>query len=596
MMKKSVKILVLILCVVLGCCVFAACDGESSTPIPEGKVRVTFMDGTTELSHIDIDKGGKVAKPETDPSKTGFEFVRWYATPSLTIAFDFDGEIEDNTKVYAGFRSTAPDNHTWYIVGESVSSLFKEVGWTAQTDAAAIPAKNLMVKDANQGNLFTVTADFYVNDMFQILNTEGGWSDQYGYGYMNAEQYSSDSSDDIYLGGGLAADPAKSNFRIGRQGNYTIKLYVDAAGALTEVAYVRNGDAAELPVEYNYFIKGAKITDWQNMLVDYTKFQSDDNIVYTLKIGMIENDDFMFVATKIGDVENTVYNFNATALILADDEATAAAITVPEKSANYKIIGGTGTYEFTVTEPTGEGKPTLTAEKIAATVPEYDFYVKGSIGGDTSWEERHKMTANADGTYSITKNIAKDEQFQIVVTEKGKAPATGMENDAYNINTAYADSKNISNQIDYTSGTNFTATATDEFTITINPVNMLVSVVGINDEIVYVACLHGSYGGAAWADSAEKCSINTSAEALTGTITVTLAEGDTFGFKTVKEGSTAQIDWANGNAAEGYTYTGCEGLDGTKGNITVTAAGTYKFTITLDADGMFVSVKAEIAE
>ena len=29
----------------------------------------------------------------------------------------------------------------------------------------------------------------------------------------------------------------------------------------------------------------------------------------------------------------------------------------------------------------------VSAKKISDTLPEYQFYVKGNIGGDTSWEE-----------------------------------------------------------------------------------------------------------------------------------------------------------------------------------------------------------------
>lgn len=596
-MKKTVKALTLGLCLALGVCALAACDGDNKDKGPaDGYVRVSFMDGTSQISYTDVEIGGKVAKPTENPTKDGYDFVRWCATPSYSIAFDFDAEIEKNTTVYAGFRSQAADNHTWYLAGTSLSDIFADSGdWADGVGTGAnevpftpetVPASVKLEKSATKGNEFSITHDFYKGDQFQILNTDEGWDGQLGYGYINADQYSAETTANMYgVANPYDGSMTKSNITIGVSGNYTITLAVDADGKLTEFTYVRNGDAEELPVEFNYFIKGEKVTAWQNMLVDYTQFETEDSTVYTREMGMYANDHFMFLATQIGDTENTVINCGVTAFTLSDDADTAAAIEID--NGNFKIKAGNGTYAFTITEAADGGR-TLAAEKTAETFPEYDFYVKGSIGGDTDWAERTPMTLE-NGVYVLKDvAIAKDEQFQITVTEPGVEPATGVEKDAYSITNKYAKASEMSNQIDFTNEfNNFIALAADTFTIKIDPVTMLVTVEGENDTITWVTSIYGSFAGNTnWADGA---SVNILSDGtLTGSVTKELAVGDTFGFRTCKNGS--QIGWFN---ASNDGWTGCAGLTGT-GNITVETAGTYKFDFVITAEGAITSVTASV--
>lgn len=596
LMKKTVKALTLGLCLALGVCALAACDGDKNDGPADGYARVSFMDGTTQLSYSDVEIGGKVTRPAEDPTKDGYDFVRWCATPNYSIAFDFDAEISKTTSVYAGFRSQAADDHTWYLAGSSLSDIFEESGdWADGVGTGAdkvlftpetVPASVKLNKSATKGNEFSITHDFYKGDQFQILNTDQGWDGQLGYGYINADQYSTATTANMYgVANPYDGSMTKSNITIGVSGNYTITLMVDADGKLTEFEYVRNGDAEELPVEFNYFIKGETVTAWQNMLVDYTQFETEDNVVYTREMGMYANDSFMFLATQIGDTTNAVTDCGVTAFTLSDDADTAAAIEIA--NGNFKIKAGNGTYLFTITEAT-DGSRTLAAEKTAETFPEYDFYVKGSIGGDTAWEERTPMISE-NGKYVLKDvTINENEAFQITVTNPGEEPATGVEKDAYSITNQYAKVAEMSNQIDFRSATNnFVALASDTFTISIDPVTMLVTVEGEHDTITWVTSIYGSFGGSSgWADGA---TVNILSDGtLTGSVTKELAVGDTFGFRTQKNGS--QIGWFN---ASNNGWTGCEGLEGT-GDISVTAAGTYKFDFVITADGAITSVTASV--
>lgn len=584
-MKKLTKIAATVAVLALGVGGLAACGGDGGDGGGNGdKVTVKFMDGNTVIATQTIDKGGKAVRPETDPTKSGYDFIRWCATPTYSVVFNFDNEIEEDTTVFAGFRSQTADNHSWYMVGESsLTDLFKEVGWKAVGTEAGeiaesdIPEKVKFVKDAQVGNLFALTVDLYEGDMFKILNTEDGWDKDLHYGYMNPTQKSTAETAGLISGGGLNANEANVKCQI--SGNYTISLHVDADGKMTEFDYVRNGDAPELAAEFDYYIKGKYITAWQDMVVPFTQFKTEDNEVYNLTIGMKASDDFMFLVSRRGDSTGATTSLNASGISLATDADTAAAIELPQGSANFKIKGGEGTYRFTITED-GESR-TLSAEKTAQTLPEYDFYVKGNIGGDTSWSERHAMTK--DGSlYKLEIDIAKDEEFTVSVAAHGDADKTEL----YGLNTKYANTGLMSNQIDV-DGWNFKAKAADTFTIYVDPVTMLVYVEGINDIVTYDLGLWGAWTSSTWEYNAQKTTISTDAQALTGSITVELEAGKKFGFRSSRNG--AQKGWANASNTDIVTL--CDGLTGTS-DVTVETAGTYKFDFTIDASGNFTAIVA----
>lgn len=598
MMKKLQKLLVLGMCLTVGACALAACgDGKKD----DGGITVSFVDGSTTITTVKVESGQTVDMP-TAPTKTGYEFVRWYATPSLTIPFDFTEQITKSTSVFAGFRSTAPDDNTWYIAGTStMSNLFEGASWKAFTgdDAANLPDRLAFERDAEKGNKYTLTADFYVGDQFQILNTVNGWgtstdhTNQIGYGYIVPEQYSAETTANFYGTASVYNDAMDyANTTVGVAGNYTLTLVVDADGKLTEWGWERNGDAAELEVTYDLFIKGAAVTGWADMLVPYHKFTPDSaKEVYTLTTGMQADDQFMFAGYQVGNAEETLY-FNGATVALATDEKTTAAIEKQAGGANFVVAGGTGTYEFTITFDENNAM-TLSAEKTADAVPAYDFYVKGSIGGDSTWAERHAMTLNAEtGMYEFTTAIAANEEFIVSAVAPG-TDAADAANEKFPLNTAYANARAMSESI-AVSGNNYKATAADTFTVSVNPISMAVSIVGENDAITYAVHLHGAFGGdTCWADGA---TVKFEDGTLTGTVTKELAVGNTFGIRSFRWSNDAnagsQISWVN--AASAGKWTGCAGLAGDE-NITVETAGTYSFAVTINESGEIVAVVATAA-
>ena len=82
MMKKVQKVLISALCVALSAGALIACGGGDDGKKGDGKFTVTFYNGDSVISKVDVDKNGVVAMPETAPTKDGYEFVRWCATPA----------------------------------------------------------------------------------------------------------------------------------------------------------------------------------------------------------------------------------------------------------------------------------------------------------------------------------------------------------------------------------------------------------------------------------------------------------------------------------------------------------------------------------
>ena len=67
---------------------------------PVKKVTVTFDDGCGNTSTVELDEGGRVAKP-VNPTLEGYDFVGWYADKDGEHAFDFDAAVNTDTTLYA---------------------------------------------------------------------------------------------------------------------------------------------------------------------------------------------------------------------------------------------------------------------------------------------------------------------------------------------------------------------------------------------------------------------------------------------------------------------------------------------------------------
>lgn len=604
-MKKVQKVLISALCVALGAGALIACGGDNNDNKGDGKVTVTFYNGNSVISTVKVDKNSLVTMPETAPTKDGYEFVRWCATPTFSQAFDFSQEIESNTSVYAGFRSTVDDNHTWYLAGQSKSDLFSESGDFKEfkgDTATKLPASVTMTKDDTQGNKFTFTTDFYVADKFQILNTDEGWAGQIGYGYMNPVQYSVETTSPMYSGGGL--DPSsvkKSDIQIGQDGNYTITLVVDADGKMTEISYERNGNVTqEINGITNYYIKGEQITGWGDLYNDSTKMSKKGD-VYTLEVYLKANDQVMFISniTEDGQIKPS------TATIKADVLTEASKTYVEDKNGNI-LAKAAGTYTFTYDDEAKTLSVAFDAEKAPK---QYDYYIDGTFDGGT-WGDYQKAAEDyqltGENGVFVFENVAlaAGEEFVIRAYDKGTEELTwnniAM---AYNYNylkdggTAFA----AANPAD--SNYNIKVVTSGNYDIIFDSYAHMITVKTHNEgPDVYDIYLKGlKLTNSAQTEStwdhgfAAEWKMTINADNTAYEITVTAEQGAGFGLARYDKGATT----GNGD----FLNSSVMGTDGdantvftpaTAGNFTCSTTGTYKIVYTIATGKVdFYAVTAE---
>ena len=74
---------------------------------PAKKVTVTFDDGCGNKSTVELDEGGKLAKP-VDPTREGYDFAGWCIDKDGEHAFDFDSAVNADITLYAKWNKRQP--------------------------------------------------------------------------------------------------------------------------------------------------------------------------------------------------------------------------------------------------------------------------------------------------------------------------------------------------------------------------------------------------------------------------------------------------------------------------------------------------------
>ena len=110
-MKKILSVIALIMALSLSLACFASCGlfdkPEETTPPATNddanKVTVSWYQGSKLLREDKIEKGSKVTS--WNPPAEGKTFTGWYAEASLTQEFDFNTVINEDTDIFAAFKS-----------------------------------------------------------------------------------------------------------------------------------------------------------------------------------------------------------------------------------------------------------------------------------------------------------------------------------------------------------------------------------------------------------------------------------------------------------------------------------------------------------
>ena len=429
---KKMKWITLLLVAAMAISLFAGCAEKKPE---ETKFTVEYMDGESVLKTEEVAEGGKATS--WTPEKEGKTFVGWFATPTMSVEFDFSKPITENTKVFAGFSEYAEDTREWAIVGSGKGDLLMSSNW-----GKVISDAHKLKKTGD--NEYSITVDLYAGDEFQFaINTS--WHHKRGFGYLEAAKDA--SGNEAFTGsGGIGETAAKGqNIKVAMDGNYTITLhthpgddYYDEKNPnyaennkevfnlsdYDKITWVRNGDAGELSgVVTNYFIKGANITLWADLYNDATGFAKVGD-THTLTIYLRQGEEFMFTSRV---TENGQASVGSEYIKFENlDEESKSLFT---GSGNIVASKG-GTYTFTYNETTKVLSAKLDSEDP---MQECDFYIDGNFDGhkwnDTFYNADFKFTALGNDMYelqNVTLDAGKEfiiQSFEKGATESGKLAA-----------------------------------------------------------------------------------------------------------------------------------------------------------------------------
>lgn len=341
-------------------------NGESATQKTENgeskedTFTVTFYDsdGKTELKTKEVKSGDCVE--EYVPDKEGF--VGWFATPQMSHRFDFSAPITGDTSVFGGFVTYVNDTREFYIVGSGSNPVLMESNWGKVVG----DAQKLTKEDNSEANIYTITLDLNEGDEFQFA-INSSWHNQRGYGYLNS--ISQDGTEYFANSGTLGdASSKRANIKCAVTGNYTFTLttypgedqYETDSASYSEdnkecfnvnnydsITWIYNGESTSGNVEMqtDYYIKGAKITGWEDVYSDETKFV-EENGIYMLTVDLEEGDEFMFTSmVTSGNTSGVGTEYIRYTNIESDDSKSLSYVTGME-NANL-VANQSGTYIFT---------------------------------------------------------------------------------------------------------------------------------------------------------------------------------------------------------------------------------------------------------
>ena len=258
-------------------------------------ITVRFMDGDREMKAEAIESGMTVA--EYTPEKDGAAFLGWFATPSMSILFDFAAPISEDTQIFAGFAAYREDDRDFFLVGNGTSPLLLASAWGGN-----ITDEHKMAR--GESNRYSITFDALDGDEFQFA-INSSWEDQRGFGYMTTGDLP-DGTKAFEVRGGLGDSAKTANIACAFDGNYTFTLttYPAEGDRFDTITFVRNGDAtATGDIEFDYYIKGETVTGWGDVYDDETRFVNDGTGVHTLTIDIPDDKPFLFTSTVAGTTD-----------------------------------------------------------------------------------------------------------------------------------------------------------------------------------------------------------------------------------------------------------------------------------------------------
>ncbi len=602
-MKRTVKLLGLlsvVAMIVLSMVIFVACDNNDVPTVKE--YTVTFYDGESVLKTETVKEGEKATT--WTPSKDGYTFEGWYATPNFSHAFDFDAAINENKSAFAQWSSAqqSVDTREFYILGSGTSQILSASNWGKVFDDTT-----KMTKAADK-NEYTYTVDLQVGDQFQFAINDS-WHNQRGFGYLKT--LTLEDGTVAFSGTGTLGENAayRMNIKCELSGNYTFTLtthpdddtyetnnasYSESnkesfnINPLDSITWVRNGDVSTTTnVVTTYYIKGAQITNWKDFYNSSTQLVAE-NCVHTLSVYLKEGDEFMFTSLNTIDGEASVGTEYLRGSNL--DDASKAYVTTAGGNMTAKA---NGTYTFAYNESTKVLSITFDEDNTPVAT---DYYIDGTFAeGVDDWSgycfnNDYKLveTSAGSGVYEL-KGVSLKADSQIIVqafkagaTERGEWGTAGYNGlGSYNYFYLYGGGAAFSAVGD--GNNNIKVLTAGVYDIAFNSYSKMLTIESANtvDDAYIVGGMTGN-----WSVQADwKMTLVDNAY----TITKNFAVDDEFGVRVMKGNSTEQRIWVGKSNVSGTP----EGFDVSGNNIKCTVAGEYTVTCTItDGVGVITIVAA----
>lgn len=406
--KKAICLATAVVLTASMAAVFAGCG--------EKKVTITWYDNTEEIKTTKVKKGSTVEK--WTPTKDGFIFVDWYEESSLSKTFDFDTKIEEDTDIFAKWRSSKveEDNRIWYAIGSGAGTM-KASNWKFATQAATDPDTEEVILDddgyatytvkpgfedvvftkgtkANDEapNVYELTLTLYANDIFRFATNaynddwtgdvgkaEAGLGSLNGFAYKDDNEHGEvkDSAGTVVFTGAkeFVADPTSWNIKVAASGIYkfTLSTYpgFDSSNSMT---WEKTGEAPVIEETHKMMFLGSH-NGWNLEALDEN--------------GEAKNEEDLFVKQTDGTFKGYVTVEEDTQLKLYN--IVSAAWYGENGDANFNITPGTWCF-------------TYNPENDEIKYEKCEYYVVGTM---------------RDGTENVNfENIKKD--FAKMTTEDGE--------------------------------------------------------------------------------------------------------------------------------------------------------------------------------
>ncbi len=386
--RMFVIISMLLVLVMVGAFALVACDPTTpddggQTP-DDGKVTVTWYDGSTELRSERVEKGSTLTS--WTPEKDGHTFLGWFAEASKTDAFDFATVINEDTDIFAAFRSDAHvvDETAYYVIGTGAGDM-KESNWDHASSQASETLSFVKDTTITNANVYTVTIKMYAGDRFQVCH-DGSWDGQQGIGHIVGAEYCDGVNE------------------------YDGQTYTAAD---KKVACVKNAENEVVFTGSDEYNKSFEV--WNIVLAD-----GQDGIykfTYTTYPGQAGNNTLTWELVEAIEPMAQTHDMYLVGTLKEGDDVWQDDATVEDRKLTKSADGSTWTIVVTITEemyPTwGDGEHAYVKVKNAISGSDY------GIGGEN--------IALAAGSYIITYKVednsitvqAEDPAYYIVGTLVG---------------------------------------------------------------------------------------------------------------------------------------------------------------------------------